>query len=284
VNSRLGRTQEEDIEAAIASARTARNKQGAGVFLIVTSEGDVGEPDFEGHDDHRDFIVCENAFSGAYFQDRLETVVNGVLAALSLSLPPNRSRGITYIGGATYAIDPSSQKPIYSINLEISSTVSMAGPLDYSMLDNIKRDARYFVDDKRLASIGRLLVHSQQKKPDDLVWAALEMFVNGLFSDHYNEEWLSKLATGTPASAQRYFEHLRSVMKDKYSLADKFLIISSLLDEMSAEADTDKFRVINKVRNKIHTGEITDIHLSVEDVQRLIRKYIRLHVDHCRIC
>src|SRR5205807_4350030 len=114
-------------------------------------------------------------------------------------------------------------------------------------------------------------------------WAALEMFVNGLFSDHYNEEWLSKLEMGTPSSAQRCFEHLRSVMKDKYRLADKFLIISSLLDEMASEADTEKFRVINKVRNKIHTGEITDIHLSVEDVQGLLRRYIRLHVDYCHI-
>jgi len=237
VNSRLGRTQEEDIETAILSTQATRNKQGAGVFLIVKSEGDIGEPDFTHRDDHRDFIICENAFSATYFRNQLEAVMNGVLAAVSLSLPQSYSRDITHIGDVTYAIDLTSQKPIYSINIESTTTVSVAGPFDSSMVERIRSDARSFVEETGLAKIGRLLVHSYQRKSDDLeafiqAWAALEIFVSSLFKHRYEQEWLFKLQIGTPPSAQPDFNRLKNVMKCKYTLGDKSLVIALLLEEI----------------------------------------------------
>src|ERR1700746_1278998 len=41
--------------------------------------------------------------------------------------------------------------------------------------------------------------------------SALETFVKVVFKDHYEQEWLTKLKSGTPSSAYRYFDRLQEV-------------------------------------------------------------------------
>jgi hypothetical protein len=162
--------------------------------------------------------------------------------------------------------------------------VSLA--LDHQILESVQNDANRFTTDERLTTIARLLVHSHKTKGNDLqsfieVWAALEVFVNGLFKDQYEQEWLKRLADGTPPSAQRYFARLKEVMKDKYRLIDKFVVIASLLNDDAAEADGAAVKRIKDVRDTLHTGKIAGMNLPVHEAQKLLRKYLRLHMVHC---
>lgn len=69
-------------------------------------------------------------------------------------------------------------------------------------------------------------------------------------------------------------------MKGKYSLADRFLVIASLLDETSAETDSVEFLELKNVRDDLlHGQEVDERTLPSAEVQYLLRKYLRLHIQ-----
>ncbi len=69
-------------------------------------------------------------------------------------------------------------------------------------------------------------------------------------------------------------------MKDKYRLSDKFLVISSILSEESAEVDTAEFASLKDIRDKMFHGQTPDqLGMPAQRAQRLIRKYLKFHVE-----
>jgi hypothetical protein len=132
------------------------------------------------------------------------------------------------------------------------------------------------IEDDQLEKIVRLLANSHQTKDRALqsfieAWAALEIFVNASFKHRYEREWMAKLKTGAPPSAQPYFVRLAEIMKDRVRLNDKFVIIASLLNESGAEEDAATFARLKKLRDSFHTGEIVESNLTVETAQLLLR-------------
>ena len=82
-----------------------------------------------------------------------------------------------------------------------------------------------------------------------------------------------------PASAKPVFERFRDVMSDKYRLADKFLVIISVLDPAAATIDASEFRRLKKQRDDLlHALDIFSAPLPTEDVQNLLLKYMKLHL------
>ena len=84
---------------------------------------------------------------------------------------------------------------------------------------------------------------------------------------------------GAPVAAKPVFERFKDVMSDKYRLADKFLIIASVLDATAAATDAAEFRNLKAVRDGLLHALETPEHLPTEAVQRLLFKYMLLHID-----
>ena len=110
-------------------------------------------------------------------------------------------------------------------------------------------------------------------------WLALEIFVNASFKATYESRWFDIMENGAPAAAKPVFERLRDVMRDKYRLADKFLVIASVLDSDAAAMDIDEFRRLKGIRDSLLHALETPAHLPTESVQKLLLKYMTLHLD-----
>ena len=139
-----------------------------------------------------------------------------------------------------------------------------------------------------MCKVANLLIQSLETGTDELrsfiaAWAALEIFVNSQFKGEYDRKWQDMLASDTPASSQIFFERLMNVMKGKYSLFDKFVVVASLLDEHSAENDIVEFKRLKGIRDNFFHGEEAQGEegavLPVEQVQNMLRKYLTLHLE-----
>jgi hypothetical protein len=126
------------LDAQLKTAKEARDKQGVGVYLVLNSCGELGEPNFAHRAEKDDFIVCFEAFSKTALRDKLRPIVNGVLAAVNLSIQDHYPSQQTFLGDVTYAIDPTSHKPIYSFSPQASATATVSGSLDSQTVASIR--------------------------------------------------------------------------------------------------------------------------------------------------
>jgi hypothetical protein len=68
-------------------------------------------------------------------------------------------------------------------------------------------------------------------------------------------------------------------MSDKYRLSDKFSVIATELAEPDLEQDQATFDTIKVIRDKLLHGEdISLTSLPIADANKLLRKYLRLHL------
>jgi hypothetical protein len=107
------------LAAQLKVAKEARDQHGTGVYLVISSSGELEEPESSQRAEMDEFIVCFDAFSKTALRDRLRSLVNGVLAAVSLSIQDRYTYQVTPLGDVTYAIDLNSQKPIYSFTHQV---------------------------------------------------------------------------------------------------------------------------------------------------------------------
>lgn len=176
-------------EDEMVAVREARNRQGVGIFLILTSNTEISEPDLTHCADRGDFIVCVDGGTTTNLRNNVTTTITSVLAAVALSLPSNCSKAITIVGDVTYGIDQQ-QKPIYSLTFHAKANASVADTIDNRIIEGIRDHTTRLLGDKRLESVVNLLVYSYETKANELqsfieAWAALEIFINKLFKEHY---------------------------------------------------------------------------------------------------
>jgi hypothetical protein len=136
-----------------------------------------------------------------------------------------------------------------------------------------------------LIDSARLLSRSLAESNDPLlaflsVWSGLEIFVNKNFKT-YEDRVLGRLSAANPPSVPpKVVERIRSVMTDKYRLADKFSVIATELVDADVDSDQALFESVKVMRDKLlHGGEIHVASLPIADAQKLLRKYLRLHLD-----
>ena len=85
---------------------------------------------------------------------------------------------------------------------------------------------------------------------------------------------------GAPESSTPIFERFKDVMKDKYRILDKFLVISTILDPDGANEDVKSFKSLKEIRdNMFHKFDSIPDHLPVENVQALFVKFLKLHLQ-----
>lgn len=161
----------------------------------------------------------------------------------------------------------------------------VSSPLDNSAIKDISNLFIQLKRNKELERVTELLVSSLKSNHDSLraflaCSTGLEIFVNKLFPS-FEIDFFKEINEGDhPEIRGKYLDRIRTVMKDKYKISDKFSIISLRLSPSSADNDSIIFMKIKKQRDLLAHGQnITDQELCVEKAQRLLTDYLKLYLD-----
>jgi hypothetical protein len=279
-------TVQERLAAEIEDLKKRRAKHaGTGVFLIFEGETDTPTPEFKARTDVDEFAVCLDVIAKSEIREGFRPSVQSVIAAMSLSLPTTADRRVEKMGDVVYLVDSNNGKPIYTFSFQGGHAIaSVAGPLTQGMIAEASRFAAKLSTNKTMARPTSLLITSLEDATDELqgfiaAWSAFEIFINAAFKASYEVRWFEIMEDGAPASAKPVFERLKDVMRDKYRLADKFLVIASVLDPGGAADDVTEFARLKKFRDGLlHALDTPSSPLPTEAVQKLLLKYIKLHL------
>jgi hypothetical protein len=279
-------TFQERLAAEIANIKARRAQQTEkGVFVVVEGEADIGEPNLRDLREVDDFRICFEAFDKDEFLGAFRPVVQAALTAIGLSLTGDADRKFERIGHVAFLVAATDGKPIYSFQLKGGAVSAyLSSPLTGEVIARAAMRFKGIRDDDKLTRPVALLAASLDQKADPLQafiasWSALEIFVNAMFKQTYEAEWFKIMETGAPASGRPVFERFKEVMSDKYRVADKFVVIASVLDPECAEADAEEFLRLKKIRDNLLHALDTPAHLPTEQIQKLLLKYLGLHVD-----
>jgi hypothetical protein len=148
-------------------------------------------------------------------------------------------------------------------------------------VQRISKSITHLKKHKDLDKILRLHSQMHDKKNDEVKafifgWTSLEIFINKNFGKYYKNFW-TKLNQEDPVLI-RFAKHIDPVLKDRLRLNDKFLIIASCLNPDSGLlADLELFDKIKELRDKYFHGQTID-EFPIEDLEKLINKYLDLHI------
>ncbi len=279
-------TLQERLAAEIETVRARRAKKTAkGVFLVFTGESEIPAPEFKARRDADEFGLCIDDVPKSEIRETFRPSVQGVMTALGLSLSANADHTIEKVGDVVYLIDPDKGKPVYAFNFHGGiARASVASPITAAVIAEAAALAPKLAADKTMARPTSLLFTSLEEATDELqgfiaAWSALEIFVNATFKATYESRWFKIMGEGAPLSGKAVFERFKDVMSDKYRLADKFLVIASVLDPAAAAVDAAEFNRLKKFRDGLlHALDTPQAPLPTDAVQKLLLKYMKLHL------
>jgi len=271
---------EERLEIAVNSIKEERAKKYASGPFVVFSLGGETEVDLsKPTKDVGQFVIAFDAVDKERIKESYNEFINQHLTSLFLVAERDFRVNKVFEG---FHLEKDG-KVFYSYAFSGSATVTVSNPLTDEIA---KKLDDYFVTLNKNAGfddICRLLVRASSEQSDKLrsfifAWTALEIFFNKTFR-LYEQKFLEKHTIDSlPVLAQHFFKRLRDVMKGKYSLRDKFIVIVSMLSD-DAEDDLQQFVNAKKFRDKLLHGEdIEENELPINDVIRLVRKYLTLHL------
>lgn len=276
-------TPEERLAQEVEDIRQRRRKEsGEGAFLVVEASGEVEDFEPQPQRDLSGFVLAIDDAPKKEIRARYEAVIHGLLGALAIASE--------HLCGVKKLVDVvtfvrQDGKPLFCFTFSGSANAYVSSPLSKDSVASIPRDAKTLSRHQSLVDAARLLSRSLAEDSDPLlsflsVWSGLEIFVNKNFKD-YERRVLERLSIGShPPVPPRVVERIRLVMSDKYRLSDKFSVISSELADLSVEQDQATFDSIKLVRDKLLHGEdISFANLPTTDAKRILRKYLRLHLD-----
>lgn len=78
---------------------------------------------------------------------------------------------------------------------------------------------------------------------------------------------------------ETYLERVSNVMKDKYRLFDKFVVVSAYFADDNVDELIEKFQNIKKKRDEIfHGDEVNEDSLPLYEVIELFKNYFKNHL------
>jgi len=289
LRSAFGRRESDDLriemEAEVGRIRERRNKElGNSEILVFTAEGMV-EPDFSRpHRETDDFVLGFEVINKDDIAAAYDSQINAVLAALCLSTEHEIIQ-VKRIQRGVYLVNEFG-KPVYSLHLSASVNAFVSRRIAEETIGDARIRAVALMGGESLASVNRLLVQAICSENDRLrrfifAWSALEILVNKVFPEYENRLFTSVQRDKELASPmERYFRRIRGVMKDKYSIADKFSLIAAWLGDDACETDMDVFISVKKKRDVLFHGEALDEDsLPIPETIGLLKKYLRLHTS-----
>jgi hypothetical protein len=251
-------------------------------LLVIEVSGTIPNPALEGVIDFGDFSFKANAFPEAkvLLARRAKELLEAAVAGLSLVVRGTPT--IATVGDVTLAMEPETARLLYSLDVTGSVTMTEATSVSKETIDQAVAYTKGLSKDIALESVVRLLSQSLQAT-DNLqafltAWAGLEVFVSKTFKDTYEMRIYSSLTGAAAPSAAPFMKRLRKVMKDKYNILDKFIVVASFLNAIDADEDIKSFQALKKQRDSVHNMRVAPSSLNTDSARRLLRKYIALYL------
>jgi hypothetical protein len=275
----------QSLNDALAQLQAERMKKlGSHTAMIFEATGDVETTVSKSSRELDDFIVTFDAVDKDVVRKKHRSDIQAM--KLALSLEGRTSPKFAIVTNDVYLSDDRG-KTIYSISFSMSAELSTSSWLTE---DSTPRIASRYValrKDRHLEQVQRLFSQMSDSKSDQLKsfisgWSALEILITKTFKT-YEQEFLSPLKeSGQLTLRERFLERLKSVMKDKYRLSDKFLIVSSMLfpdpADKSVEDDYKQFSRLKDLRDSIfHGDEFDEKSLPLADLKTLLLKFTLAH-------
>jgi len=280
---------DERLTSEITKIREARVRDyGAGVYLVIEVQGEVDDFTAPHQQEYDDFVTCLDGVAKGSIRSAVADQITAIITAIVISV--DNVLGIKKVTDAVVFFRDDG-KPVYSYTITASGTGYVSKQLLPEAIKPIQAVFDKLFSNQGLDRVSRLLVSSLQSSDDPLrsflsAWTALEIFVNKTFN-HYETMFFQQLAAGNhPGVRGQYLERIRSVMKDKYRLADKFMMISYQLCPDDADEDMQRFMNTKEQRDKLAHGQnVSEAVLPVDSAQKLVHKYFLLHlgVDQAKI-
>jgi hypothetical protein len=272
------------IAGRVALFRQERHMKGWACACLVIQTQDEVDVTLGEHRELDEFVVCFDAIHEEGMRKDVGAMVDRLLASILLAED--------YVVGFD-RIDHSSVlfredgKPVYSFADTLGDVEMMVtrqlGETEVAKVAVLRRS----LDERgsELDRVFRLLVDSLRQVDDRLraffsVWQAMEIFINKTFGQHEKRVFETLAGEGSSAR-QRYADRIRKVMNaGRYGLGDKFALIATELSPETADDDLEVFQKSKDMRDDVmHGKEFDDNSLPVEDVRRLTKTYLRLHLE-----
>jgi hypothetical protein len=280
-NSNTG-SLEERLTNEIAKIREARVREyGAGTYLVIEARGEVSDFTAFSQQEYAEFVVYVDGVAKGPIRSATANQIMAIITAIAILV--DNVLGVKKVTDAIVFFRDDG-KPVYSYTFTGSATGYISKPLQPEAINPIQAVFDQLLGNQELDRISRLLVSSLQSSDDPLrsflsAWTALEIFVNKTFN-HYDTVFFQQLTAGNhPSVRGQYLERIRSVMESKYRLADRFMLISCQLCPDDADEDMQSFMNAKEQRDKLaHGQDVSETGLPVGSVQKLVRKYLFLHL------
>ena len=272
------------IAKEVEKVREARKADfGDGPCLVLKIKGSVAAFPLEHTTEYRDFTISLGSSPKALIHQTSRPVITSVITALTMA----HAHPITLKKLSDRVVFFSTDgKPVYCYDFTARGHGYVSSAMSRTEVESAGKWYANLVAEPSLEKVCRLLTASLQTDGDMLraflsSWTALEIFVNARFSGYERQVFETVDEGNVPGTRRQYVDRIREVMKDKYRLADKFEVISCQLCPSDADKDLADFQKAKKLRDKMtHGDDVTESELPVVIVQNLVRKYLRLHVEH----
>ena len=275
----------ERIATKMEAARADRaQKYSGGTFLIFEAEEEAPDPDLKTSRELEDFIVAFDAVDRKPLEERHQQDLQNCVAAVGLLMDDQADHAIIPIGRASYLSAGEGSKPIFSFTAEAGSLkASLSKAIAKDRLQEATSLVNLLREDAKVGKIVDLYLQSIGQKKDDFRaflsgWTAMEIFVHSSFKQLYGPMWFKDIQAKMPPSAAPYFDRVQTVMSDKHRLLDKFVVIATSLSPATAEADVKELASLKDVRDGIIHGSAGPNEFPAERAQRLVRRYLELHL------
>jgi hypothetical protein len=271
------------INSQIVEIKSERIKKGANGYLIIEITGEIEEykPSVEREHEgvHIAFDVVDKDEIRAEFSDRIKNIITALTLVSNKIIGIEKdAEGILLYKNETSIIFPFTPKGSVA-------SIYISSPLTDEMIDNVTLLFNRLNNHKELERVAELLV-SSLKSTNELLraflssWTALEIFVNKTFRI-FEKKFFAELKTGQhPDTREKYLDRIRSVMEGKYTLVDKFSVLSLSLSPSNTDSDVNRFEIIKKQRDRLTHGEIIpDSELEIKNTKQLLTEYLRLYLN-----
>lgn len=279
---------EEEILSNIKSTRQEiqnerRKERKPGAILVIKIKGDADlSINKKLHRETKEFHICHGAVDKDSIKKDHQSTIQSILTSLSIST------GSEY--QAENLIDniyfrDTNGKLLFSYEITGGKARLILSKIqDSDKIENISKLIDISEKNSQLNSVFRLFSQSLEANQNRFkaflsIWSATEIFVNKSFT-YYEEKFISKVSGNHDSNGvDRFMERVQSVMKDKYRLYDKFVLIASYLSP-NLENDLKLFKKIKKTRDQIYHGiTFNDDELPVEETRELVSIYLKNHME-----
>jgi hypothetical protein len=228
------------------------------------------------------FVLDGFGLDRARAAERAKPTLEAAVTGLSLALSGGTTPTIESVGEFAFALAEGSEQLLYSIVSGGSARMTLATATTDAILADAAVYARVLSNESVIESVARLLSQSLQASDNPYafltVWAGLEIFTERTFKNTYERRVYSAMQAGTAPPAGPFIQRLRDVMKGKYNIRDKFVVVSSFLDPVDADTDITLFGNLKKQRDGVHSMRAAPQTLDTEKARTLLRKYLALYL------